>query len=416
MSTETNTNDATSVKEVEMNLDDINSFLAVPGAENVMVPEPKDTVFTKKTEDTTFLDNPTNDEESEDGKVKPISAAAANKELDAIVNTDEEEEDEEGNPATKSVGRQKVEKSGLVELTKKLIDEGILIPFDDDKPLDKWTQADFEELVKANFTEKENKVRQEVPAEFFDSLPDELKYAAKYVADGGTDLKGLFSTLAQVEEVRQLDPENERDQEYIVRSYLQATRFGTPEEIQEEIEAWKDRDELANKASKFKPKLDAMQEQVVAQKLVQQEKAVRQQQEQARMYMENVYNVLEPAQLNGIQLDKRTQSMLYAGLTQPNYPSISGKNTNLLGHLLEKYQFVEPNHSLVAEALWLLADPEGYKNKVRDIAVKDKVEKTVRALKTEESRRSTGGNTEEITDNKTQKQTIKRSTTNIFKR
>ena len=28
--------------------------------------------------------------------------------------------------------------------------------------------------------------------------------------------------------------------------------------------------------------------------------------------------------------------MLYNGLVQPNYPSVSGTNTNLLGHLLEK--------------------------------------------------------------------------------
>jgi hypothetical protein len=59
------------------------------------------------------------------------------------------------------------------------------------------------------------------------------------------------------------------------------------------------------------------------------------------------------------------QGLLFSGLVQPNYPSISGKPTNLLGHLLEKYQFVEPRHDLIAEALWLLADPNGYKGKVK---------------------------------------------------
>ena len=134
--------------------------------------------------------------------------------------------------------------------------------------------------------------------------------------------------------------------------------------------------------------------------------------------MENVYNVLEPAQIGGVQLDKRTQSMLYAGLTQPNYPSISGKNTNLLGHLLEKYQFVEPNHELIAEALWLLADPDGYKNKLREASVKEKVKETYRSLKTEESKRQSGSpQDDDMSTGKSTKPTLKRpTTTNIFKR
>ena len=53
--------------------------------------------------------------------------------------------------------------------------------------------------------------------QFFESLPEELQIAARYVAEGGTDMKGLFSTLAQVEEVRDLDVKNERDQEMIIQ-------------------------------------------------------------------------------------------------------------------------------------------------------------------------------------------------------
>ena len=78
--------------------------------------------------------------------------------------------------------------------------------------------------------------------------------------------------------------------------------------------------------------------------------------------------------------------MLYNGLVQPNYPSISGKPTNMLGHLLEKYQYVEPRHDLIAEALWLLADPEGYKSKIKDQGKVAATEKTVRQLKTEQAK------------------------------
>jgi hypothetical protein len=131
-----------------------------------------------------------------------------------------------------------------------------------------------------------------------------------------------------------------------------------------------------------------MHEQVVAQKLAQQENMKRQQQQAAQAYMHNVYETLKNGEVGGVKLDKKTQGMLYAGLIQPNYPSISGKQTNMLGHLLEKYQYVEPRHDLIAEALWLLADPDSYKNKIREQGKNAQVEKTVRQLKTEEARRT----------------------------
>ena len=90
MSTETT--NTTSVKEVEMDLGDLNSFLAIPGAESVLIPsDPKDTVFTQKTVDTKFLDNPPEDDEKdkvdETGKIIPLTAAASTTTLDSIVNT-----------------------------------------------------------------------------------------------------------------------------------------------------------------------------------------------------------------------------------------------------------------------------------------------------------------------------------------
>jgi hypothetical protein len=134
--------------------------------------------------------------------------------------------------------------------------------------------------------------------------------------------------------------------------------------------------------------------------------------------MDNVYKVLEPGELKGLKLDKKTQSMLYAGLVQPNYPSISGRPTNLLGHLLEKHQYVEPNHALIAEALWLLSDPEGYRNKVRENGKKDATEKAVRMLKSEEAKKA-GSSVVSDDDDETAKragQKLQRPSQNFFKR
>ena len=368
--------DSTKVEQVDINIDEM---FGMPGAENVMLPaeeEKPKSMFSKETVDTSFLDKPASKEEA--AKKEEVEETIA--ELDSLIT----QEEDAGNK-----GRPKVDKSGLAELAQKMIEEGSLVPFDDDKPLEEYTTKDFRELFEANFQERENAVRENTPKEFFNALPEELQYAAKYVADGGQDLKGLFRTLAHVEEMRQLDPNDEYDQEEIARQYLYATNFGTAEEIEEEINDWKDMDKLAQKANQFKPKLDRMQEEIIARQLAEQEYKKEQQEEAAKQYTDNIYNTLINGEIGGLKLDKKVQSMLYSGLVQPNYPSISGRPTNLLGHLLEKYQFVEPKHDLIAEALWLLADPNGYKNKIREQGSKEAVEKTVRQLKTEQSRKLT---------------------------
>ena len=411
---EQTTQDNTTVSQVDVNLDEL---FGMPGADNVMLPEEeeeKKTLFTKEEKtDFEFLDSKTGvtskQVTAEDALTKEeVEETIA--ELDNLIS----QEEDAGNK-----GRPKVDKSGLYDLASKMIEEGTLFGFDDDKPLEEYTTKDFRELFEANFQEKERKIKEDVPKEFFNALPDELKAAAKYVADGGQDLKGLFRTLAQVEEVFELDPDDENHQAEIARQYLYATNFGSPEEIEAEIEDWADMDKLEQKAKQFKPKLDRMQEEILSRKLAEQENKKEQQIQAAKQYTDNVYNVLSVGELDGVKLDKKVQNMLYSGLVQPSYPSISGKPTNLLGHLLEKYQFVEPRHDLIAEALWLLADPEGYKNKIKDQGTKAATEKTVRMLKTEEAKKlSSSSSTEEKqTSRKTSSNTISRSTpNNMFKR
>ena len=405
---ETKPTEQTTVQQVDINIDDI--FGGAPGADSIVLPseeEKKPSFFSTPKTDLTFLDK---EEEDEDGNIKPPTQSTEDVLKELTNEVDDLLEQEEESPKG---GRPKVDKSGMVETFSKLIEEGLLIGFEDDKPMDEYSLKDWKELLQANFEEKERAIREQTPKEFFEALPEELQYAAQYVANGGTDLKGLFGALAQVEEVRGLDPTDEMDQEQIVRSYLRATGFGNDEEIDEEIVTWKDLGKLEQQANKFKPKLDKMQESIVAQKIAEQEQMKAQQEQAAAAYMDNVYEALKPSELSGIKLDKKTQSMLYAGLVQPNYPSISGRNTNLLGHLLEKHQFVEPNYPLVAEALWLLADPDGYKSKIMEQGKNKVVENTVRQLKTEQSRKISSTVPEEKEEPKQRK--IPRQT-NIFKR
>jgi len=403
--------DSTTVDLVDVNIDEL---FGVPGAENIMLPsneedKPK-SMFSKENIDTTFLDNPAKPSNKIEDAEKKAEVDETIAELDSLIS----QEEDAGNK-----GRPKIDKSGLYELAQKMIEEGALVAFDDDKPLEEYSTKDFRELFEANFQEREDKIKKNVPKEFFNSLPEELQIAAKYVADGGQDLKGLFRTLAQVEEMIQLDPSNEYDQAEIARQYLYATNFGTAEEIESEVQDWNDLGKLEQKANQFKPKLDRMQEEIVARQLAEQEHKKEQQASAAKAYTDNVYNTLLTGELGGIKIDKKIQSQLYSGLVQPNYPSISGKPTNMLGHLLEKYQFVEPRHDLIAEALWLLSDPDGYKGRVREQGSKEATEKTVRMLKTEESRKNTpSARDDEQEDRRSSKpqRTIPRNTGNIFRK
>ena len=406
--------ESTTVDQIDINIDEL---FGMPGAENIMLPaagEPTNkskSVFHKEETDVTFLDMPSTAKEKEAAAEIKAEVEETIAELDGLIS----QEEDSGNK-----GRPKVDKSGLYDLAQKMIEDGALVPFDDDKSLEEYTTKDFRELFEANFEERETKIKESIPKEFFNSLPEELQLAAKYVADGGTDLKGLFRTLAHVEEISELDPTNEYDQAKIARQYLHATNFGTVEEIDSEITDWTDMGKLEQKANQFKPKLDRMQEEIVSRQLAQQEQKQEQQAAASKRYMDSVYNTLLTGEIGGIKLDKKTQSQLYAGLVQPNYPSISGRPTNLLGHLLEKYQFVTPRHDLIAKALWLLSDPEGYEEKVREQGGKVATEKAVRMLKTEESKKNSATSPDDETEfkrqgGKTQK-TIPRNTGNIFRK
>jgi len=417
---ETSTSVQTSVQQVDL---DIDSWLGAPGADSIVTPdkpaETKPNIFSSKAPDLSFLDDDDDKEDADPAKPNEDSKGPVSREtMDELVN-DLENEDQTDDKKSKG-GRPKTEKSGLVEFLKKRIESKEMFAFDDfdeskqslEDYLGTLGEKDIDELWQANVDNMKQEVAAKTPQEFFESLPDELQYAAKYVADGGQDLKGLFQALAQVEQVREMDPTQEGDQESIIRQYLQATQFGTTEEIEEELTTWKDLGVLEKKAKQFKPKLDMMQEEIVQSQLAEQEGRKQQQEQAAQAYMQNVFEALRPAEINGLKLDKKTQAQLYSGLTQPQYPSISGRPTNLLGHLLEKYQFVEPNYSLIAEALWLLSDPDTYRSQLTKAGKNAAVEQTVRQLKTEQSRKTTNTFQEE---EETRSRKLTRPA-NIFKR
>lgn len=381
----------TTVEQVEI---DETSWSAAPGAEHMALPEDKKpNFFTSNDPDLSYLDEEPKEEE---GSAQPTKSV-----LDEIdkefLNPEEGEEGEEETEPKKSAGRPKTEKDGLVNFLKKRIDSGEMFAFDDydeekqnlDEYLGTLSEKDIEELWTANMDHIKQEVASQTPKEFFESLPEDLQYAAEYVMNGGTDLKGLFKALSDVQEVRDLSPDNEGDRKQIIRQYLQITDFGTEEEIEKEISEWEDLGVLESKAKQFKPKLDKRKEDMIQAQLAEQEAIKEQQRKASQAYMDNVFQALRGGELNGIKLDKKIQNQLYDGLVNPQYASITGRPTNLLGHLLEKYQYTEPNYGLISEALWLLSDPQGYRTTLIQQGKNQATEDTVKKLKTEQSGRKT---------------------------
>ena len=413
------TNENTMSSEILDNID-IDDFLPMPGADSIVTSpdnaKPKANVFSSiKETSLDFLDETSAKDDTDDSDKDPKKALVN---VEQVLNDLDEDLDDDTDPsadAAKKAGRKKIDKSGMVETFSKLIEDGLLVPFDDEKSMEDYSVKDWKELLEANFSERERAIKEQTPKEFFEALPEELQYAAKYVSDGGRDLKGLFRALAEVEQVRDLDVSVPEDQEQILRQYLQATRFGTSEDIEEQLENWKESNQLEKWANKHKPKLDAMHEQIIQSQLDQQEVFRQEQTKKREQFLQNIYETLKPGEINGIKLDSKKQKFLWDELTQSKYESMTGKQTNLLGHLLEKYQFgEEPRYDLIAEALWLLQSPDEYKEQVRQQAKNQNTVDTVRKLKTEESRKLSSTVIDEPEDKISRK--IPRPAQNIFKR
>ena len=374
----------------EIDFDNLDDLLGIPSASAIIAPsESKPSVLKSDKVDISFLDD-IKDDDTESLKDPEVAKAVVSSIVDDEFtggpndsNDDAEEKDKGGRP--------RLTKDAMIEAASRLIDKGVLQPFDDGKALADYTVDDFEELIQANIDSQTSEVAQNAPVQLFQQLPEEVQAVIHYALNGGQDIKSVFSQLAKAQETFDLDVTNENDQENIARQYLNVTGFGSVEEIEDEISVLKDRGDLAKYAERYKPKLDARQAEVIEKRLKDQQTAQVRKVDMEKKYHDVVYNTLNSNNLNGIPLNNKVQTMLYYGLTDTNkYQDTKGNPTNALGYLLEQHQFGEKaNPSLVAEALWLLADPINYRNSVKQLGANTANANTVRQLRTEEASRNT---------------------------
>ena len=196
MSNETG-NVETNVETLDINIDEI--FDGAPSAEGITVPQQKNSIFQKPettdfsfTQPTTKTTEETQEEttsEAEDKKGDVETAQETFEQAQEVFESLDESIDPEAEAIDEpKKGRRRI--NGISDVFDKLIKSDKIIPFDDDKSLEDYTAKDWEELIDANLEERANQVRRETPKQFFESLPNELQIAARYVAEGGTDMKG----------------------------------------------------------------------------------------------------------------------------------------------------------------------------------------------------------------------------------
>lgn len=351
---------------------DIDALIGMPGGESVMTPsnppEDKPNVLTGDKDNDKFLN-----EELMNGDNAPDNdKTATEQEINQML---EPKPPVEQQPKTNT------------STIQKLIDDNVLFGFEgeDNKKISEYTDEDVKELIKANIEYQTEQGVKEATQNMFDSLPPEMQAAFDYVQNGGKDIKGMFKALSETVETRDLDPEKVEDQKKIIREFYTMTNWGSIEDIEEEITSLQDKGDLKKKALQFKPKLDASRQDMINKRIENQRRVDEQRRKQAETYAKSMYDTLSKPTLCGVKIDDNVRNKLYSGLMNANYPSITGQKTNMLGYLLEKYQWVEPKHDLIAEILWHIADPDSFKKAIASNVEKQTLEDTVRKLKTEEA-------------------------------
>ena len=387
------------VKEVEWT-GDLDDLLGTKAA-TVIAPdeESKKSVLASTKVDTSFLDKSPeesdNEEDEEVEETKEESKQPASKtDLGEILADPKEEDDyeeDEEEPVNKG-GR----KPALIEAMTKLVDNGTIQLFEDAQDISKYTNDEIVELIEANISEKVNETAQKAPMEIFNQLDPKLQEVVAYNLNGGADIVNVLKNVTRSQEVANLNPNEEKDAERIVREWLRETNFGTDDEIEDEITAYIDRNELDKKANQFKPKLDKKQAEIMQRRLAEQEQKREQAEQAKKTYAEKVFNTLNQPHLNGLPLNNRIQTALYYGITETNnHQDRDGNPTNELGYLIEQYQLnPQANMGVLLEALWLLKDPQGYRDSVQSIGQQKATAEQYRKLKTAEAGRKTSSSTQ----------------------
>lgn len=174
------------------------------------------------------------------------------------------------------------------------------------------TEEGLEKVVSSTI---ENRVKAEV-GEFFNSMPDELKLMAEFVANGG-DPKQFIDVYYNNKSFGDLDASDENNQKLLVSKFLEASGY-EQEEINEAIADYEYSGILEKEAKRAQGKLAKHEEdqkkQLVIQQKAQQEAQVKAYQD----YLSNLKGDIEKREdIKGFKLSPTLKTKLYEHITKP---------------------------------------------------------------------------------------------------
>lgn len=263
-----------------------------------------------------------------------------------------------------------------------LIEKGLLAGFEDDSPIK--TKEDLETLIKGNKEQWISEARAEAVKQEVERLPEAVKFVLEYAKSGGQDLRSIFKILSQDEESRSYDTSQVQDQKDLIRKYY-STQGWNDDEIEEELINLVETKRIEAKAIQFKPKLEQINTTRKDEALKQQKLIEEDQLKARKFFTQNVVDTLKKGKIGDINLTKEEQADVYNALVREQYQSFSGQ-TNRLGALLDRIQYVEPNYELLAEVTLLLSNPAEYKKKIRDEVKTEVTADTVKKIKIEQNK------------------------------
>lgn len=238
------------------------------------------------------------------------------------------------------------------------------------KELKDMTPDEIKELIVENINHKVTQTAANAPVELFKQFPEEIQAVIGYHLNGATpeERQTLFKQLAQMDEQRSLNPEDENDRFAIIREYLRDEGVLSPEEIEKEVGLIADRgdENVLRYAKEYKKKLDDRQAQKLSDRLAKQAQIDAARKEGEQKLNDLYLQTLQKPELSGLQLSEDARAALYYGLTGKNYQTMSGKPTNELGYRLEQAQVgTQPDPEAVAMVLMILRDKKAFLETVK---------------------------------------------------
>jgi hypothetical protein len=237
-----------------------------------------------------------------------------------------------------------------------LAEQGVISLYED---YEIKTKEDLVALVKDNIQDKLSEVNEYIFQEQLQALPPQFQSIMKYGLSGGTDVKSLLESWGEAERVFSIDITSEAGKEQVVRDYLRLTKYGSDEEITQDIQTWKDLGTLDKKAEAFKPKLEEYQMKVIAAKEKEADDANQLELQYTQQYINAVGQVLAKEDINGLKLDKQTKQFIYQNV-QPIYQSqLTGKPIDALEAVVEELKYGQnANPEFYSQLLLFATQPE----------------------------------------------------------